>query len=655
MAVAGADGKMLGYSSLILPYIREGILPTFCRQPGLLTGLFRFCASLLLMVAGIAAGTTIAHAQNSPCRTDGSEQLHLQHCVKALDGLELKKQLASHGLSWLAGGNWYRIDLSASAGERWLDLGIPDAYRVQVSLVQNGQVNTVLDLDQHSNFSDRPVQDRSLIASLVLLDGPASVYVFYQSHSRTPMFARLLTMRELIISNSLSNLFSGLIFGIMLASVPILSLGFRARHQRGFRLYSAMAVSNILFIAQVEGYLFAFLWPQAPAWNMRAPAVLGLLTALAHIVFVVNFLHMKKLMPRLYRLHQFMFAAALLTMFLHLLFVLDTLVVALTLSYTLIACYNAVQGMRHRIGASGYYLLGVISLAAFPLMLLIFSISGINPFPALPLLAYPKFAYLGETLLFGAAVVSQLRQFNAKQSELRVRRLEETEQLLRAEQEKLQALNLAQEQQLKLASASHDMVQPLASLRFALTALEQQRAPLPLTEHIDHTLSYVQAMLNDLIEQAQIKQHVPEHIDLDNMLFELERTFLPVAREKGLRLSVRRSKLRLPGSSLLLYRILSNLLANALRYTDKGRVLLGIRRRANGIDIQLFDTGPGIPRSIEHQMLQAFRQEKVGEGFGLGLFIVKNLCQQCNYQLHIRSEPGRGSCFAIHIPHDKTQ
>jgi signal transduction histidine kinase len=104
----------------------------------------------------------------------------------------------------------------------------------------------------------------------------------------------------------------------------------------------------------------------------------------------------------------------------------------------------------------------------------------------------------------------------------------------------------------------------------------------------------------------------------------------------------------------LLYRILNNLVANAIRYTQQGRIVLGVRRRTNAIEIQIWDTGPGIASDTLTNLLQAFQQaEHAGQnaaGYGLGLFIVNTLCKQCGYQLKIHSRLGKGSGFCLWIP-----
>lgn len=608
----------------------------------MLARFFRSGWLALLLCCG--AGHTLAQV----CSESKDGQTSLHACVHALPDAVAVHTMAAFGLPALPGGSWYRIDLSSTGGQSLLDLGIPDAYRVQVYQQQGGLVRSVLALDAASNYADRPVQHRRLMAPLSLAPGSATVYVYYHTHGKTPLLASWWRADQLNASDTEAHLFSGLVVGIMLAMVPVVVFVLGGRRALGYRMYGAVVLTNTLFVAQVEGYNFAFLWPHAPAWNMLAPGALGVLALMAHVGFAIDFLQMQARMPQLYRWHRALLGVSVLTLAAHLIYGLDTLLTIQLLSYSGFGCAVAVIGVRQRIEAARFYLLGATILMANPLMLMIFVTLGLDRVPYFSVLAFPKIGCLGEALLFGAAVVSQLEKSNVRQADSRLRRLAETEQLLQAEQTKLAALEQANERLLRLASASHDIAQPLASLRLAFSALAPMEGPI--AEHIDATLAYAQSLLKDLIEQARQDQHLPEPIVLTSMFGQLGQAFQAQASVKGLRLSVRPSDVRVTGSSLLLYRILANLLANAVRHTPSGRIVLGARRRPGGIEIQLLDTGPGIPAPARERLLQPFEQGGHGEGFGLGLFIVKNLCQQCGYALRIASTPGRGSCFAVFIP-----
>jgi CheY-like chemotaxis protein len=131
--------------------------------------------------------------------------------------------------------------------------------------------------------------------------------------------------------------------------------------------------------------------------------------------------------------------------------------------------------------------------------------------------------------------------------------------------------------------------------------------------------------------------------------------FAPLAASRGLGLKVHGTHLSLDSDRRLLRRVLQNYLANALRYTQAGRVVLGARRRDKLVEIQVWDSGPGIPEHHLHQIFVEFQQFEQpspwGErGLGLGLSICQRISRMLDHPLQVRSWPGRGSMFSISVP-----
>src|SRR5690606_15798072 len=138
---------------------------------------------------------------------------------------------------------------------------------------------------------------------------------------------------------------------------------------------------------------------------------------------------------------------------------------------------------------------------------------------------------------------------------------------------------------------------------------------------------------------------------------ELQQEFVELASEKGLRLHVQRCSAWVGTDATVLRRILSNLMANAVRYTHRGRVLLGARRRGTRLEIQVCDSGIGIvPEHLEaifeefYQIGQSRARRDESHGLGLGLSIVKRSASLIGAELHVRSTPGRGSIFSVSVP-----
>lgn len=213
-----------------------------------------------------------------------------------------------------------------------------------------------------------------------------------------------------------------------------------------------------------------------------------------------------------------------------------------------------------------------------------------------------------------------------------------------------------------LAAASHDLRQPMqaiTSLNYMLKNKLRDEDVLPLVQRLESNSNVVVGLLNELLDISKLDAGVMEPdiqaVALNDVLRNIESGFSDVAQEKGIAFRVMPSKTIVSSDPILLGRILQNLLANAFRYTDEGKVLVGCRRHGANLRIDVCDTGQGIPESHLDQIFDEFYQ--VGnparnrrEGMGLGLAIVQRLVRLLNYTLEVSSFPGKGSRFSVLIP-----
>jgi two-component system, sensor histidine kinase len=152
--------------------------------------------------------------------------------------------------------------------------------------------------------------------------------------------------------------------------------------------------------------------------------------------------------------------------------------------------------------------------------------------------------------------------------------------------------------------------------------------------------------------QVEVKREV---VAIDAVFDRLRSTFAVPAEEKGLRFSVRRSKAMLATDPTLLFRVLSNLVANALRYTESGGVIVACRQRRGVACIEVWDTGIGIPSEQHERIFEEFYQlnnpsRDRSRGLGLGLATVRRIVQLLDHPLRLRSVVGKGSRFVIEVP-----
>ena len=213
-----------------------------------------------------------------------------------------------------------------------------------------------------------------------------------------------------------------------------------------------------------------------------------------------------------------------------------------------------------------------------------------------------------------------------------------------------------------LAMASHDLRQPLHAVGLFIAHLRTPLKPgerAKTVERVDMAVREMTEMFNSLLDISRLDAGVLEpkiaQFSIARLLQKIEATFDQTAREKGLRLRVLRSDVWVRSDPLLLERILVNLVGNAMRYTLRGGVIVGCRRRGDMLRIEVWDSGPGIPEAHKKNIFGEFFQLPSSErdrygGLGLGLAIVDRLRQLLNHEIELTSTKGRGSRFTILVP-----
>jgi Na+/proline symporter/signal transduction histidine kinase len=251
----------------------------------------------------------------------------------------------------------------------------------------------------------------------------------------------------------------------------------------------------------------------------------------------------------------------------------------------------------------------------------------------------------------------------AEALEQRVR--ERTTELTRLNAELVRAKADAEEANISktrfLAAASHDILQPLNAARLYVTSLVERQGHGEdgrLVSNIDASLDAVEEIFGALLDISRLDTGAmkPEisSFRIDEVMRQLEVEFSPLAREKGLDLTFVLSSVTVRSDRRLLRRLLQNLISNAIKYTPKGRVLVGCRRRNASLRIEVYDSGLGIPATQTRAIFREFHRlqdgAKVARGLGLGLSIVERISRVLGHAVQLKSEPGRGSVFSVEVP-----
>lgn len=214
-----------------------------------------------------------------------------------------------------------------------------------------------------------------------------------------------------------------------------------------------------------------------------------------------------------------------------------------------------------------------------------------------------------------------------------------------------------------VAALAHDLHQPLMSVRLHLALLKEQVGPehTPIIGRLIAALASAESLVEALTECSSLETGKippkPQRVDLVPLLAAIEAEARPMAREKGLRLVTWLGRSGAPATletdPFMLARALRNLVTNALRYTDRGGVLIGLRRRPGHYRIDVVDTGRGIEDEDLPQIFDSFfrnARPHDSHGFGLGLTTAANIVRLLGLTLSVRTRPARGSVFTLTLP-----
>lgn len=209
-----------------------------------------------------------------------------------------------------------------------------------------------------------------------------------------------------------------------------------------------------------------------------------------------------------------------------------------------------------------------------------------------------------------------------------------------------------------LAAASHDLRQPLHAVGILVSALSarlEEDRQKEIAGQIGECLETVSGLFDALLDISKLDAGVVAPafapVPLGPLLKVLRREFMPQAERKGLRLTVLDSRLAVRSDAAMLGRILRNFLSNAIKYTDSGGVLLGVRRRGADFRIDVIDSGPGFDPAEAQAVFHEFHRLEgaaAQQGIGLGLSIADRLARLLEHRLEVATQPGAGARFSLY-------
>lgn len=212
-----------------------------------------------------------------------------------------------------------------------------------------------------------------------------------------------------------------------------------------------------------------------------------------------------------------------------------------------------------------------------------------------------------------------------------------------------------------LAATGHDLMQPFNAATLFASMLHEKLAKTELNEisqHLVQSLDNADELLSMLIEITKLETGkiipTPSLFALDELLQNLANDFAVIGAQKNITVRYVPSSIWVKTDKRLLSRVIQNLLANAIRYTDKGKVSIGVRRRKDfSCEIVVLDTGRGIAKDNQRKVFNEFQrieQQHDTQGLGLGLTIVERTSQLLGINISLISEIGKGTCFGLSLP-----
>ncbi|MCF3643169.1 hybrid sensor histidine kinase/response regulator [Rhizobium sp. TRM95111] len=252
---------------------------------------------------------------------------------------------------------------------------------------------------------------------------------------------------------------------------------------------------------------------------------------------------------------------------------------------------------------------------------------------------------------------------------LEMRVQERTAELTRVNTELAEARASAEEANIGktrfFAAAGHDILQPLNAARLYSSSLVERLGDSEnrmLIHNIDSSLESVEAILGAVLDISRLDTGAMkprfQTVALKDLLRRIETDFAPMARTKNLSFKVVPSSLVVRTDPNLLRRLVQNLVSNAIKYTNTGKIVVGVRRRGTAAHIQVVDSGIGIPASKFRTVFKEFARldegARTAPGLGLGLSIVDRISRVLGHPVDLQSVPGRGTSFKVRVPVDES-
>jgi len=608
---------------------------------------------------------------------------HLEYFIdesRELDVKEVQKKparfrpvtssYADFGLT--EGRVWMRFSVENSNKDRgtWrLDLKRQYFKELELYIVRKGQPpQPVLRHNEKTPFSERQIPNRFLEYDFEMQPGETVEFLAgYISTSTTylPIAAAKPdgVFQVHIQEERIDWLLNGALVAMILFALLLTPI-------TGWKLstsFSLYVLAGLFYVANADGYNFQFLWPNQAWLNDPMNLTAMLMMPATGLLFARQLFDFKSLKPAFDKL----LIAVIVLFFILAIFAIPLIEYQwyMVPAYSMIPMAKLVQvsagivALRgNRVGAVPY-LIGAL--------LIVSSIAYATTAHLLPgrfdldsTLDFGHFILFADCLAFAIAMMLRMLALRkdrdlALQAELRAseEKLALSETLVKTQKEYHDARDLSEKRRDQLSSVSHDIRQPLVSLRNALGRIRGRNEQV--TEQMNAAFDYLETLaVGQLAEDGlgdnqhsttQASELFPVQVVLDNV----HEIFADEAQSKDIEFRYRPITARVRTDPVALMRAVSNLVSNAVKHTDNGALLLAARLRGDYVRIEIWDTGAGLDEQEIKQQMTKHNKGEASSGTGLGFTIVKEICETHGLKFAFHSRKGSGSVAFIHVPVSK--
>lgn len=458
--------------------------------------------------------------------------------------------------------------------------------------------------------------------------------------------------------------------GVLAAAFIFMLFVIAVRHAGGI-YFMGIIVSGILIIAQLDGFFFAYLWPNAPLWDRVAPFHFMLFvnfTSFALAAYMFREADMETLAAWMNRLMWASLLPGLGQLAIDVTWMIVVgyifLVIAMgALLYAIITWTQILPRKRQIALLLGIAMLAIVGAIVWSVMA---GLDTVN-FASHNLIKLLYVVMVLSCIISYATHIAALNRNYAaslkRQLELARKEASMNAELLQSERKFAEAQELVARHKHRLATTSHDLKQPIASLRLTLDAMAKSGGKA-VEENVARAFDYLEDLVNENLQEERIVEltedaPTKEVVELDLVFETIRQMFEEEAISKGIRLSVQPSGLTVEADTVPLMRIISNLVSNAIKHTLEGTVRLSADRSPDAIVITIADTGPGMSREEIDRFTRIGEKGNQSTGSGLGLAICFDIARDLGMELQVHSRPDchdpAGTQFVLTVPEEENQ